>query len=180
MELKHASLNTVIFVLFSIIALCFLFIGLQVKSLPPHPGGLLILLFGAIFHSIGLFVSIREGNTPAACIIGLFCMFWWYIGIMLVLIALGISTKEQYVSGLKWLEPAIALSVFILSYMYTRIKPLLYILLGLGTTVIYLWVAKTMFPVLEGGVAYVVGALGIGSMLVVVGQLKQLKKNLVS
>ncbi|MFA6588311.1 MAG: hypothetical protein WCT08_04540 [Patescibacteria group bacterium] len=172
-------LNTVIFVLFSIISLCFLFIGLQVKSLPPHPGGLLILLFGAIFHSIGLFVSIREGNTPAACIIGIFCMFWWYIGIMLVLIALGISTKDQYVSGLKWLEPSVALSVYILSYMYTRIKSLFYILLGLGTTVVYLWAAKAILPGLEDGVPYVVGALGIGSVLVVIGQLKQLKNNLV-
>jgi hypothetical protein len=176
MEPVKAHLNTVIFVLFSIICLCFLFIGLQVKSLPPHPGGMLILLFGAMFHSIGLIVSVREGNTPAACIIGLFCFFWWYIGLMLVFISLGISTKEQYILGLKWIEPAIALSVFILSYMYTRVKPLFYILLGLGITVTYLWAAKAFFPSMEVGVPYVVGALGFNSVLVVIIQLIQLRK----
>jgi hypothetical protein len=176
MESTRVSLNTVIFVLFSIICLCPLFIGLQIKLLPPHPGGLLILLFGALPHTIGLIVSAREGNTLAASIIFLFCAFWWYIGTMLILIALSISTKDQYIVGLKCIEPPIAISVFILMNMYTRKRSLFFILLGLGITVTYLWLAKTILPPLEQGVPYVVGALMVGSVLVVIEQLRQLKK----
>ncbi|MDD5040665.1 MAG: hypothetical protein PHY34_05985 [Patescibacteria group bacterium] len=176
MEDTKKYINTVIFILCSIVVLCPLFVGLQVKSLPPHPGGLLILLFGGVLHTIGLRVSIRKGDTPAACIIGLFCLFWWYIGTMLALIALGIATKEQYVVGLKWLEPPIALLIYILSYQYSAKKHLFRVLVGLGTTVVYLWLAKALIPALEAGVPFVVGALGVGSVWALAIQLNLHKK----
>lgn len=166
MEKTPVPFNTVLYVLDSIIMLVVLFIGVHEKIMAPGVGGLLILLFGAAPHTVGFGIAVRQDNTMAATIIGTFCSFWWYVSSMLLALAAGIATKAHYVGGLKVALLGIAIIVFQSAWAYRRARSLLLILLGLGTTVTYLWIADAVVPALEHYSSWVVGALGVGSIIV--------------
>ncbi|MFA5134545.1 MAG: hypothetical protein WC505_02020 [Patescibacteria group bacterium] len=171
--LKPVLLDTVSFVLLSIIMICPLFIGIHMKQIPPIPGGIAILCFGATLHGIGLKVAWKQNKTFAAGIIGLFYAFWLYCGFGLLALGFGTIEKEQFDSVFVWCELPLALSILILAFAYCGVKRLFRILLGLMGTVVYLWLSKVLFHGLQSGVPVVVGALMLGSTIVFILQLRE-------
>ena len=172
MEEGKQSFNTVAFVLFAIWMACMVFPGLSLKSIPVKSVALALLLFVAFPHAVGLYLSIRQNHTEAAIIIGLFLSFWLFLGIgFFILSPLEVSET------LKFIEPGMAIAVFCLQYFYKdKDKSLQYILIGLGTTITYLWLSKFVLW-LESGVPYVVWGLGICTLVVAIHQLRKLRKS---
>lgn len=163
------NFKTVPFVLYGIFMACAIYIGLSAKGIPPLPAALALLFWVALPHAIGLYISIREGHNESAIIIGIFLGFWLYLGIGLLVVPIPDLQK-----GLIFVEPAIAILVFVLSSFYTsKDKSLRNILIGLGTTVAFLWVSKFL-PTLHSLVPLVVGALGIWALVVMYKQLKKI------
>jgi len=147
---------------------CCIFPGLVLKAISPQVGALALLVWVALPHSIGLFLSILHGHNVAAIIIALFLGFWLNLGVGLFTPFAG-----QVQTALKFIEPGIFISVFGLQYFYAKKdKSLQHVLWGLGVTVIYLWLTK-FFQVLNMGTPYVIWGLGIWVFYVMMKQLKK-------
>lgn len=144
----------VVFVLFSIVMACGIFIGLSVKGIPPLAGGIALLAWVVLPHAYGLALSIHHRHTEAAVVISLFLGFWIYLGVGMIANAPGLT------AALVFIEPPIFCSVYVMAYFYGRIDTTLRaILIGLGSTVLFLWCTK-LISALHVATPYVVGALG--------------------
>ncbi|MFH1171358.1 MAG: hypothetical protein V1778_02370 [bacterium] len=151
--------NIVIYVLFSIVVACGIFIGLSMKQIAPLPGGLALLVWVALPHTVGMFLSIRHKHTEAAIVIALFLGFWLYLGSGLLFIEPSVLQH-----ALKFIEPPIFLSIIVLTSFYGRIdRSLQAILGGLGATVFFLWLTK-IWESLGAAIPIVVGALGLWAL----------------
>ncbi|MBU0964258.1 hypothetical protein KKC06_04435 [Patescibacteria group bacterium] len=180
---KEILLNTVIYVLCSIVMICPLFIGIHLQMIPPLPGGIAILFFGAWWHKLGMRESIGQNNTPAACIITAFFFFWLYNGTMLTLIGISeavkgytgieysLVTKDALNAGLKFAEIGLVFVIAIMSMAYWKMKELFLILTGLWLTVVILWLSKFVFKSWHTFSLVDVGALMAGSIVVLIIQL---------
>lgn len=138
--------NVVLFALTSIYLVCGIFIGLSVKMLTPKIGGMLLLLCGALPHCIALVLAIQAGHTVSACILAIFFIFWLYLGIGYAFIKPDPNTTDLLSSldkGLLFLEPPMAVMIFVFQQDYWAKNEVLAWLLGsLGATIAYLWLTK--------------------------------------
>ncbi|MBR9911086.1 MAG: hypothetical protein GYB33_12130 [Gammaproteobacteria bacterium] len=138
--------NVILLALTSIYLVCGIFIGLSMKMLPPKFGGLLLLLCGALPHCVCLILAIQAGHTVSACILAIFSVFWIYLGSGYLFLKpdpndTGLLSGLD--RGLLFLEPPMAVMIFVFQQDYWAKSTVLAWLLGsLGVTVIYLWLTK--------------------------------------
>jgi len=170
---EEKPFNTVAFVLFGIWMACMIFPGISLKAIPPKAAGLALLVAPALTHVIGLALSIYHRHTIPAIIINLFLGgFWLFYGIGLICLpAADINVTEIY------MEPGIAIAIACLQDFYKKTdKSLRYILIWLAATIAFLWLSK-FIGLLETFVPYAIWALGLGTLVVAMHQLrKQLEK----
>lgn len=166
MESRENKFATVPFVLGSIIIMCAVFPGLQLKAVKPLIGALAIICWGAIPHWIGLAIAIRKGGTVAAGVIGLFAGFWTFL-------ALGLLLAPADLGGaLVWIEPGMIAILVVLQHFYRQEKMLQHILLGLAGLIAILWLSK-LFSLPACIVPGAVYALGLWALVVLFFQLKK-------
>ena len=163
--------NTVAFLLITgIFMACNIFPGIILHKIPLDVAGFALLLFVGLPHIIGTFIAVHEGKTLAATVIMIFLSFWLYLSLGLLLFP-----YEDLSAGLVYIEPGMFIAIYFLQYFYRKARSLQYILLGLATTVLYLWLSK-LIPFLGPGIPIVVTSLGIWVLIVGIMQFHQLEK----
>ncbi|MDD2646905.1 MAG: hypothetical protein PHV78_01060 [Patescibacteria group bacterium] len=140
--------SSVGFVLLSIFLLCALYSGIKWQPIlgkfgmmPNGPTGLSLILFGGLFHLAGLgYTVFKAKDTPASILIGMFCAFWFYLGLGLML-----YPSSELTASLIWIEPAMIVAIFFVAVrFYLGEKKALGLILTVGLCVIILmlWLSK--------------------------------------
>lgn len=165
--------NTVIFLLPFLAIACVIFTALVEGWFTFKLAGICLIPFVVVPHIVCFGVSVAQGNTPGGIVIFTFTGFWSTFTYGLFFLA-----REEINQILKVIEFPIFVVVFLCAFVfYRQVKPLFWILIGLGTTVFYLWIAKfthaldfRLLPGLDHGKSNIVALLGVACLVVAVIQ----------
>jgi len=161
-ESGEKAFDATTFVLIGIAGACAIFVGLCIGVVKPGlASGLALLAWPAMFHALALLETIRHGHTVPACIIGLFCGFWLFLGFGYGFSAVpavgGAALLASMNSVLLCMEPPIAVASFYFATHYRHDRKLQRTLQLLGLTVAVLFLAKLLEA---SGVAWVAAKAG--------------------